>query len=106
MIKFDIKIYYIWYKMEMEKCHECAEVVEKLNKEYDELHKEKEFYKSKMNMKNEFIKQMIEEEKEQKYIYIKKLNEHIHNNDRNYNIFLTCIGNIDRNIIELLKQIK
>ena len=69
MIKFDINISYIQYKMEMQKCHECAEVVEKLNKEYEELHKEKEFYKSKINMKNEFIKQIIEEEKElKKYI--------------------------------------
>ena len=69
----------------MKKCHECAEVVEKLNKEYEELHKEKEFYKSKMNMKNELIKKMIEEEKEIKKIYIKILNEHMNNNDINYN---------------------
>jgi len=92
--------------MEMKKCHECAEVVEKLNKEYEELHKEKEFYKSKMNMKNELIKKMIEEEKEIKKIYIKKLNEHMNNNDINYNKYNYSIKEINTNIIELLKQMK
>ena len=90
----------------MEKCHECAEVVEKLNKEYEELHKEKEFYKSKMNMKNELIKKMIEEEKEFKKIYIKILNEHMNNNDINSNKYKPCIKEINTNIIELLKQMK
>lgn len=88
----------------MEKCHECATVVEKLNQEYEELHKEKEFYKSKMNMKKQLIVEMIEQEKQLKNIYIKNLKERIDDNDRNYNIFITCINNIDRNIIELLKQ--
>lgn len=90
----------------MKKCHECAEVVEKLNKEYEELYKENEFYKSKMNIKNELIKKMIEEEKEIKKIYIKKLNEHMNNNDINYNKYKGCLKEIDINIIELLKQMK
>ena len=43
----------------METCHNCSEIVEKLNKEYDVLFTEKELYKKKYNEKNDLIISMI-----------------------------------------------
>ena len=36
----------------MDKCHECSDVIEKLNEEFDKIYEEKESYKSKLNSQN------------------------------------------------------
>ena len=43
----------------MESCHECAELVEKLNKEFEVLFTEKELYKSKLLETNNLVIDMI-----------------------------------------------
>ena len=89
----------------MDKCHECSEVIDKLNQEYDKIYEEKECLKTKIILKNEIIKDLIFEEKKRKNKYILKIEEFIRNDDRNYNTYKSLIYDIDKNIIDLLKII-
>ena len=46
----------------MESCHECSELVEKLNREFETLSNEKDLYKSKLKGKNDLVINMIKNE--------------------------------------------
>jgi len=88
----------------MESCHECAELVNKLNKEFETLLNEKDLYKSKLKEKNDLVIEMIKNE------YL-KLNEIRGKKDRinrvddnmvkEYNTLSFQENNIQKFIIEL-----
>ena len=55
----------------MESCHECCEIIEKLNKEFETLSNEKDLYKSKLKEKTDHVLIMIKEE----YIKLNNIRE-------------------------------
>ena len=89
----------------METCHNCSEIVEKLNKEYDVLFTEKELYKNKCNEKNDLIISMIKKE----YIRMNEIIEKRKEIVNDVGIYNVCCGQITecRNfIVDLFKLIK
>tara|TARA_B110000495_G_C22428601_1_gene270373 strand:- start:95 stop:373 length:279 start_codon:yes stop_codon:yes gene_type:complete len=88
----------------MESCHECAELIEKLNKEFETLLNEKDLYKSKLKEKNDLVIEMIKNE------YLKlneirgkkdRLNRVDDNIVKEYNTLSFQENNIQKFIIEL-----
>ena len=88
----------------MESCHECAELVNKLNKEFETLLNEKDLYKSKLKEKNDLVIEMIKNE------YLKlneirgkkdRLNRVDDNIVKEYNTLSFQENNIQKFIIEL-----
>ena len=88
----------------MESCHECAELVNKLNKEFETLLNEKDLYKSKLKEKNDLVIEMIKNE------YLKlneirgkkdRLNRVDDNIVKEYNTLSYQENNIQKFIIEL-----
>ena len=88
----------------MESCHECAELVNKLNKEFETLLNEKDLYKSKLKEKNDLVIEMIKKE------YLKlneirgkkdRLNRVDDNIVKEYNTLSFQENNIQKFIIEL-----
>ena len=88
----------------MESCHECAELVNKLNKEFETLLNEKDLYKSKLKEKNDLVIEMIKNE------YLKlneirgkkdRLNRVDDNIVKEYNTLTFQEHNIQKFIIEL-----
>ena len=87
-----------------ESCHECAELVNKLNKEFESLLNEKDLYKSKLKEKNDLVIEMIKNE------YLKlneirgkkdRLNRVDDNIVKEYNTLSFQENNIQKFIIEL-----
>jgi len=87
-----------------ESCHECAELVNKLNKEFETLLNEKDLYKSKLKEKNDLVIEMIKNE------YLKlneirgkkdRLNRVDDNIVKEYNTLSYQENNIQKFIIEL-----
>lgn len=87
-----------------ESCHECAELVNKLNKEFETLLNEKDLYKSKLKEKNDLVIEMIKNE------YLKlneirgkkdRLNRVDDNIVKEYNTLSFQENNIQKFIIEL-----
>ena len=88
----------------MESCHECAELVNKLNKEFETLLNEKDLYKSKLKEKNDLVIEMIKNE----YLKLNEIRgkkERINRVDDNmvkeYNTLSFQENNIQKFIIEL-----
>ena len=88
----------------MESCHECAELVNKLNKEFETLLNEKDLYKSKLKEKNDLVIEMIKNE----YLKLNEIRgkkERINRVDDNmvkeYNTLSYQENNIQKFIIEL-----
>ena len=88
----------------MESCHECAELVNKLNKEFETLLNEKDLYKSKLKEKNDLVIEMIKNE------YLKlneirgkkdRLNRVDDNIVKEYNTLSFQENNVEKFIIEL-----
>jgi hypothetical protein len=88
----------------MESCHECSELVEKLNREFETLSNEKDLYKSKLKEKNDLVIEMIKNE------YLKlneirgkkdRLNRVDDNIVKEYNTLSFQENNIQKFIIEL-----
>ena len=87
-----------------ESCHECVELIEKLNKEFETLSNEKDLYKSKLKEKNDLVIEMIKNE------YLKlneirgkkdRLNRVDDNIVKEYNTLSFQENNIQKFIIEL-----
>ena len=87
-----------------ESCHECVELIEKLNKEFETLSNEKDLYKSKLKEKNDLVIEMIKKE------YLKlneirgkkdRLNRVDDNIVKEYNTLSFQENNIQKFIIEL-----
>ena len=95
----------------MESCHECADLIEKLNKEFETLSNEKELYKSKLKEKNDIVINMIKNEyKILNEISIKRDNldkdeDNLVSNRIMYNIYSNQIVSIRNFIIELCSVI-
>ena len=88
----------------MESCHECCEIIEKLNKEFETLSNEKDLYKSKLKEKTDHIIDMINKE----YIKlndIREKREKLYREDDNiiksYNMYTNQEHNIQCFIIQL-----
>ena len=91
----------------MESCHECVELIEKLNKEYETLSNEKELYKSKLKEKNDLVIDMIKKEYT-KLLEIRaerdkldKDEDNIVNNRMMYNMYTNQEHNLQCFIIQL-----
>ena len=87
-----------------ESCHECAELVNKLNKEFETLLNEKDLYKSKLKEKNDLVIEMIKKE----YLKLNEIREkkdRINRVDDNmikeYNTLSFQENNVQKFIIEL-----
>ena len=87
-----------------ESCHECAELVNKLNKEFETLLNEKDLYKSKLKEKNDLVIEMIKNE----YLKLNEIREkkdRINRVDDNmikeYNTLSFQENNVQKFIIEL-----
>ena len=92
----------------MESCHECSELVEKLNREFETLSNEKDLYKSKLKDKNDIVINMIKNEyknlneiREKKY-RINRVNDIM---IKEYNTLTFQEHNIQKFIIELCNVI-
>ena len=92
-----------------ESCHECAELIEKLNKEFETLSNEKDLYKSKLKEKTDHILIMIKKE----YIKLNDIREKREKLYRagddiikSYNMYTNQEINIQRFIIELYGSIQ
>ena len=88
----------------MESCHECCEIIEKLNKEFETLSNEKDLYKSKLKEKTDHVIDMIKKE----YIKlndIREKREKLYREDDNiiksYNMYTNQEHNIQCFIIQL-----
>ena len=98
----------------MESCHECSELVEKLNREFETLSNEKDLYKSKLKDKNDLVINMIKNEYKIENEY-KNLNEIREKKNRinrvndimikEYNTLTFQEHNIQKFIIELCNVI-
>ena len=87
-----------------ESCHECAELIEKLNKEFETLSNEKDLYKSKLKEKNDLVIDMIKKEytnlnkmKEDR----EKLSKEDDNLVKSYNMYTNQIHSTQNFIIQL-----
>jgi hypothetical protein len=87
-----------------ESCHECVELIEKLNKEFETLSNEKDLYKSKLKEKNDLVIEMIKKE----YLKLNEIREkkdRINRVDDNmikeYNTLSFQENNVQKFIIEL-----
>ena len=87
-----------------ESCHECAELIEKLNKEFETLSNEKDLYKSKLKEKNDLVINMIKKEytnlnkmKEDR----EKLSKEDDNLVKSYNMYTNQEHNLQCFIIQL-----
>jgi len=87
-----------------ESCHECVELIEKLNKEFETLSNEKDLYKSKLKEKNDLVIEMIKNE----YLKLNEIREkkdRINRVDDNmikeYNTLSFQENNVQKFIIEL-----
>ena len=89
----------------MESCHNCSEIIEKLNKEYEVLFNEKELYKNKCNEKNDLIINMIKKEYA-KIDEIRKLREKVTGSVGNYNVYCGELMECKHFIIDLFKLLK
>jgi len=91
----------------MESCHECVELIEKLNKEFETLSNEKELYKSKLKEKNDLVIDIIKKEYT-KLLEIRaerdkldKDEDNIVNNRMMYNMYTNQIHSTQNFIIQL-----
>ena len=91
-----------------ESCHECCEIIEKLNKEFETLSNEKDLYKSKLKEKTDHVIDMIKKE----YIKLNDIREkreklYREGDDiiKSYNMYTNQEINIQRFIIELYGSI-
>tara|TARA_B100001059_G_scaffold113847_1_gene114039 strand:- start:1162 stop:1449 length:288 start_codon:yes stop_codon:yes gene_type:complete len=91
----------------MESCHECVELIEKLNKEFETLSNEKELYKSKLKEKNDLVIDMVKKEYT-KLLEIRaerdkldKDEDNIVNNRMMYNMYTNQEHNLQCFIIQL-----
>ena len=88
----------------MESCHECVELIEKLNKEYETLSNEKELYKSKLKEKNDLVIDMIKKEYT-KLLEFRTERDNLHKEDDNlvksYNMYTNQIHSTQNFIIQL-----
>ena len=86
----------------MDKCHECSNIIDKLNTEYQDLFNEKELYRNKCNSKNDLIIEMVKKEYLRVDEIIKK-----RSGDSNLINYNTYTGQIRENrdfIINLFKE--
>ena len=87
-----------------ESCHECAELIEKLNKEFETLSNEKELYKSKLKEKNDHVINMIKNEYK-KLLELRAERDNLHKEDDNlvksYNMYTNQEHNLQCFIIQL-----
>ena len=92
----------------MESCHECAELIEKLNKEFETLSNEKDLYKSKLKEKNDLVIDMIKKEYT-KLLEIRAERDNLHKEDDNlvksYNMYTNQMQSTQNFIIELIRSI-
>ena len=87
-----------------ESCHECAELIEKLNKEFETLSNEKELYKSKLKEKNDHVIDMIKKEYKN-LLEIRAERDKLRKEDDNlvksYNMYTNQENNLQCFIIQL-----
>lgn len=92
----------------MESCHECCEIIEKLNKEFETLSNEKDLYKSKLKEKNDLVIEMIKKEYT-KLIEIREERDKLRKEDDNlvksYNMYTNQMQSTQNFIIELIRSI-
>ena len=92
----------------MESCHECCEIIEKLNKEFETLSNEKDLYKSKLKEKNDLVIDMIKKEYT-KLLEIRAERDNLHKEDDNlvksYNMYTNQMQSTQNFIIELIRSI-
>ena len=88
----------------MESCHECCEIIEKLNKEFETLSNEKDLYKSKLKEKNDLVIDMIKKEYT-KLLEIRAERDKLRKEDDNlvksYNMYTNQEHNLQCFIIQL-----
>ena len=88
----------------MESCHECCDIIEKLNKEFETLSNEKDLYKSKLKEKNDLVIDMIKKEYT-KLLEIRAERDNLHKEDDNlvksYNMYTNQMQSTQNFIIEL-----
>ena len=88
----------------MESCHECCEIIEKLNKEFETLSNEKDLYKSKLKEKNDLVIEMIKKEYT-KLLEIRAERDKLRKEDDNlvksYNMYTNQEHNLQFFIIQL-----
>tara|TARA_B100000989_G_scaffold224732_1_gene172094 strand:- start:4512 stop:4790 length:279 start_codon:yes stop_codon:yes gene_type:complete len=88
----------------MESCHECCNIIEKLNKEFETLSNEKDLYKSKLKEKNDLVIEMIKKEYT-KLIEIRAERDKLRKEDDNivksYNMYTNQEHNLQCFIIQL-----
>ena len=87
-----------------ESCHECVELIEKLNKEFETLSNEKELYKSKLKEKNDLVIDMVKKEYT-KLLEIRAERDKLRKEDDNlvksYNMYTNQMQSTQNFIIEL-----
>tara|TARA_B100000035_G_C20952954_1_gene532795 strand:- start:171 stop:443 length:273 start_codon:yes stop_codon:yes gene_type:complete len=90
----------------METCHECAEVVSKLNEEFEKIYNEKELYKSMLKDKHNLVIDIIKQEYT-KLKEVRKDKDKINQDDnmKEYNLSIHKERNIQNFILELCKTI-
>ena len=92
----------------MESCHECCDIIEKLNKEFETLSNEKDLYKSKLKEKNDLVIDMIKKEYT-KLLEIRAERDNLHKEDDNlvksYNMYTNQMQSTQNFIIELIRSI-
>ena len=88
----------------MESCHECCNIIEKLNKEFETLSNEKDLYKSKLKEKNDLVIEMIKKEYT-KLLEIRAERDKLRKEDDNivksYNMYTNQEHNLQCFIIQL-----
>ena len=88
----------------MESCHECCDIIEKLNKEFETLSNEKDLYKSKLKEKNDLVIEMIKKEYT-KLLEIRAERDKLRKEDDNlvksYNMYTNQEHNLQCFIIQL-----
>ena len=88
----------------MESCHECCDIIEKLNKEFETLSNEKDLYKSKLKEKNDLVIEMIKKEYT-KLLELREERDKLRKEDDNlvksYNMYTNQEHNLQCFIIQL-----
>ena len=92
----------------MESCHECCDIIEKLNKEFETLSNEKDLYKSKLKEKNDLVIEMIKKEYT-KLLELREERNNLHKEDDNivksYNMYTNEMHSTQNFIIQLIRSI-
>ena len=92
----------------MESCHECCDIIEKLNKEFETLSNEKDLYKSKLKEKNDLVIEMIKK-KYTKLLELREERNNLHKEDDNivksYNMYTNEMHSTQNFIIQLIRSI-